>query len=72
MKFIFPKKFDKPFKNKHLEDPESLFTKGILFLYSMETFLPYTMNKASREQDESKVMTLGPFAKALSWVVCWA
>ena len=26
----------------------------------METFLPYTLNKAARNQDESKLESLGP------------
>ena len=34
-------------------------------MYSMETFLPYNLNKAERERDPKKVMTLGPFADAL-------
>ena len=31
-------------------------------MYSMETFLPYNLNKAERERDTKKVMSLGPFA----------
>jgi hypothetical protein len=27
----------------------------------METFLPYVINKAFRDKDESKVKTLGPY-----------
>jgi len=53
-----------------LWDPYSAITKSILFIYSMETFLPYSLNKAEREVDASKVNTLGPFAEALrriSW-----
>ena len=42
-----------------------MITKSILFMYSMETFLPYNLNKAERERDPKKVMSLGPFAKAL-------
>jgi hypothetical protein len=38
----------------------------------METFLPYTLNKAEREKDASKVMSLGPFAFALSRISLWA
>ena len=36
-----------------------------LFLYSMETFLPYKLNQADREKDKSKIQTLGPFVYAL-------
>ena len=48
--------------NKDLERPDSKITKAILFMYSMESFLPYSLNKAVREKDASKVMSLGPFA----------
>ena len=34
-------------------------------MYSMETFLPYTLNKAERDKDASKVKSLGPYA----WVL---
>ena len=34
-------------------------------MYSMETFLPYTLNKAEREKDASKVKSLGPFGYVL-------
>ncbi len=44
-----------------LLNPTSDLTKSILFVYSMETFLPYTLNKAEREKDASKVKSLGPF-----------
>jgi len=48
-----------------LSNPSSRITKSILFMYSMETFLPYSLNKAEREMDSSKVQSLGPFAEAL-------
>lgn len=35
----------------------------------METPLPYTINKASREFDNSKVFSLGPFALAMSLII---
>ena len=31
----------------------------------METFLPYSLNKAERNQDSTKIKSLGPF----SWVL---
>jgi len=55
-----------------LKDPSSKITKSILFLYSMETLLPYNLNKAERERDASKVMSLGPFACALNKISFWA
>ena len=41
-------------------------------MYSMETFLPYTLNKAEREKDASKVKSLGPFGWALKIISGWA
>lgn len=52
-----------------LKDPKSKVTKLVLFLYSMETFIPYELNRASREQDQSKVHTLGPFACLLKFII---
>jgi len=43
-----------------------VITKAILFLYSMETFLPYKLNLAERNKDVSKVQSLGPFASAIN------
>jgi hypothetical protein len=34
-------------------------------MYSMETFLPYTYNKAERDKDASKVLSLGSFGWTL-------
>ena len=48
-----------------LRNSISTITKSILYMYSMETFLPYTLNKAEREKDASKVKSLGPFG----WVL---
>ena len=31
----------------------------------METFIPYNLNKAERENDLTKVISLGPFADVL-------
>ena len=38
----------------------------------METFLPYRVNKATREQDLSKINSLGPFANVLGEIVMYA
>ena len=53
-------------------DPYSKITKSILFMYSMETFLPYTLNKAERDEDATKVESLGPFASALRLISIFA
>lgn len=36
---------------ENLIKPDSYIQKAILFIYSLETYLPYTMNKADRERD---------------------
>lgn len=40
----------------------SELSKGLLYIYTTETFLPFTMNKAIREKNVKKIDTLGPFA----------
>ena len=34
-----------------LWNPNSEVVASIMFMYSMETFLPYTLNSASRDKD---------------------
>ena len=41
-----------------------------MIIYSMETFLPFELNAAERAKDESKIISLGPFAKAL-YEITW-
>jgi hypothetical protein len=41
---------------------DSKIIKAFLFIYSLETFFPYTLNKAERDIDASKVLSLGPVA----------
>ncbi len=41
-------------------------------MYLMETFLPYTLSKAERNKDISKIQTLGPFADALFTISLFA
>jgi hypothetical protein len=45
--------------------------KGLIFIYSMETFV-YKMNEASRSRDESKIQSFGPFSYALCRVASTA
>ena len=52
-------------KPSDIDNPDSLLAKSFLFLYSMETFLYSSLNKADWEGDASKIQTLGPFAFAL-------
>ena len=37
-----------------------------MIIYSMETFLPFALNIAEISKDKSKIISLGPFAKALN------
>ena len=41
----------------------------MLYLHTQETFLYKELKKASREKDQSKIMTLGPYALALSYIL---
>jgi hypothetical protein len=47
---------------------ESVLSKSILYMYSMETFLPYKLNLAERNKDASKIISLGPFAETLRYI----
>jgi hypothetical protein len=42
-----------------------MITTSLLFLYSMETFLPYILNKAKEGRDSTKIKSIGPLACAL-------
>ena len=46
-------------------NPNKDIVKGVLFLYSLETFLAYKLNAAARNQDNSKIRSLGPFSLTL-------
>ena len=48
-----------------MKNPDSVIVKSILFMYSMETCLPYALNLAERNEDASKIKSLGPFSYAL-------
>ena len=46
---------DKPLTAKILSNPDHKITKRILYLYSMESFIYFELNKASRNKDISKI-----------------
>ena len=54
---------------KILENLHHPITKFILYLHTLETFLYKDLKTASREKDESKIMTLGPYALVLSYIL---
>ena len=38
----------------------------------MQTFLTYDLKKASRDKDEKKILSLGPYALCLSYILAKA
>ena len=54
---------------KYFQDPNQKFTKAILRLYSPECWLYNVLNEACRDQDKTKIKTLGPFAYCLSFIM---
>ena len=55
-----------------LSDPSDPITSVLIYMYSMDTFIPIELNKASRMKDLTKVETLGPFAAVLNHIVIGA
>ena len=62
-------KLDKPLTRKILKNNSHRITKFLLYLHTQETFLYKDLKKASREKDQSKIMTLGPYALVLSYIL---
>jgi hypothetical protein len=52
-----------------LADPEHPLTQLILWIYTIEGFIYSTMNTASRNGDESRIPTLGPYSIVLSYIL---
>ena len=55
-----------------LSDPDNQITMNILYIYSMESFICKMINDATRNQDETKIQTLGPFAAVLTQILSLA
>ena len=69
--------------NKILEEPVKLTSliagdkkikqspigKMIVYIFNKETFIPYIMNQAIVNKDIEKVMTLGPLAVLLAYIL---
>jgi hypothetical protein len=51
-------------------NPNSQITKSILIIYTLDSFIPSALNKASIEKDISKIQSLGPFACILDRIIC--
>jgi len=54
---------------ENLKNPNNYVVRAILRIYSLETWLPNEINKATRHKDKSKIDTLGPFACVLSYIL---
>ena len=52
---------DEEINPETLHDPKNKIVQAILFIYSLDTFLPQTINIVNREQDFHFVNSLGPF-----------
>ena len=61
--------FDKEINQHTLGNPYDPLVVSIMYLYSLETFLPHELNKASETHDISKIDTLGPFAAVLNHIM---
>ena len=60
---------ERPLSRKILKNTSHKITQFLLYLHTQETFLYKDLKKASREKDHSKIMTLGPYALALSYIL---
>ena len=61
--------FDQPLTTELVINPSLKVVTLVTFIYSMETHLPYLLNTASRDWDESKIETLGPLSIGLTLAV---
>jgi len=62
-------KIDQPLNKKILKDHSHPITKFLLYFHSLEIFLFKSLKICSLKKDESKIMTLGPFSFALSFIL---
>jgi len=54
---------------KILKNISHKITQFLLYIHSLESFLFPALKKASKEKDESRIMTLGPYSFALSFIL---
>ena len=50
-------------------NPKNPIVQNLLYMYTMETWLYHALNQAGRTKDESKIMMLGPYAWALTFIL---
>ena len=63
---------DTPLSKEILSDPTHKITKLLLYIYTMECFIYTDLNRACREQDQSKIQYYGAYAAALSYILYYA
>ena len=54
-----------------LNNPEFPLVILIIYIYTMETFIYFEINKGLRTKDTTKASTLGPFAKILGYILAF-
>ena len=52
-----------------LDNPRHEVTKFLLYLHTMETFIYKELKNASRNQDDERIGSLGPYAMCLSYIL---
>ena len=52
-----------------LGDTNHKVTKFLLYLHTMQSFIFQDLKIASRNEDKSKIMSLGPYALCLSYIL---
>jgi hypothetical protein len=60
---------DEPINQYHLANPLYPVTNLILYIYTMESFIFRVLNESTRNADESKITTMGPYARVLGYVI---
>lgn len=58
-----------PLTMKELRNKNSKVNRTLIYIYSMETFIPYELNRACRDQNVDMVPIYGPLAAALSYII---
>ena len=52
-----------------LDDPNHNVTKFLTYLHTMETFIYKDLKNASRNKNEKRIGSLGPYAMCLSYIL---
>ena len=56
---------------EQLNDPNNPLVILIIYIFTMETFVYFEINKGLRNKDTCKAATLGPFAKILGYIMAF-